>query len=163
MDNEKTKELIHIMHRIMRYTHSKENFGNIPRGEFITMNIISNFYRDNKDFGVKGITVTKIAEIHNIAIANVSRMLRNIEKKGYIERISDDDDRRVVYIRLSPKGEDIIQNARVKTEERFSGLFGKLGEKDLAEYFRLSRNLYQIIRDEKFISSDEDKGKGNNI
>jgi DNA-binding MarR family transcriptional regulator len=156
---ESVKELLYITHRTMRYTHCKESFGNIPKGEFFVMNVISDFCKENTDPDVKGISVTNIANILLAATANTSNLLRNMESKGYIERIFDDNDRRAVYIRLSPKGEDIIMTAKKKTEERFLKIFKGLGEKDADEYIRISRKLYKILQEDQTNTLTADKGK----
>lgn len=144
MNNEEIRELLAISHKIMRYSHNKENFGNIPRREFFVMAIVRDYCREKNDCD-KGITVTKIANILSEAPANMSRLLRNMEDKGYIFRIFDDNDRRAVYIRLSEKGEKIIINAREKIEERYMKIFEKMGEKEFDDYLELSRKLLEII------------------
>ena len=149
MNKETVKELLDITHRTMRYTHSKDSLGNVARGEFFVMNVIGDFYRENRDSDVKGITVTHIANIMLSATANASKLLTNMEKKGYVRRIYDEEDRRVIYIRLTGQGEQIIKKAREKTEERLLKIFEKMGEADTAEYLRLSRKLFEILQSEQ--------------
>ena len=159
MNRDDMKQLLDITGRIMKYTHNKEIFGNICRGEFFVMNLISSYCVKNKN--EKGITVTKIANMLFYGKANMSKLLRNMESKGYITRIFDDDDRRVVYIRLTDEGDSIIKNARKKSAEKFYRIFEKMGEKDFNEYLSLSKKLYSIILEEASTPStdqtDEEK------
>lgn len=159
MNIESVKEILDMSHRIMRCTHSKGSFGNIPRREFFVMNVISDFCRENTDPDIKGIKVTTISTILFAAAANTSNLLRSMEVKGTIERVFDDNDRRVVFIRLTPKGEEIINTAREKSGEIFLKIFEKLGDEESEEYLRISRKLYQILQEEQANYLTTEKGK----
>lgn len=159
MDVESVRELLSIIHSTMHFTRSKENFCNIPRREFFLMNIVFEHYNENKNADCKKLTVTEIATILSSATANTSRLLRNMEKKGYIERKFDDNDRRAVYIGLSLKGEEIIMNARKNTGERFYRIFEKMGDQDAEEFLRLSKKFFVLLSNDHTNTCTTDKGK----
>lgn len=58
-------------------------------------------------------TVAEIASLLNVSVPAISRALKNLEPKQYIQRTADPSDRRIVHISLTEKGErEITENSR---------------------------------------------------
>ena len=54
-------------------------------------------------------TIGSLASRLNIAGTNISTMCKKLESKGFIERIRDDGDERVVKVALSEKGSHVVE------------------------------------------------------
>ena len=64
-------------------------------------------------------TVTALARRLQLAQSSVTELVARAEHAGLIERTSSADDGRVVFLRLSPRGEEIFARAfRSLTSER---------------------------------------------
>lgn len=57
----------------------------------------------------KAATVAEIAAQMNVSVPSVSRTLRSLQEKGWIERTVDESDRRSVRVTATPSGEEIMQ------------------------------------------------------
>ena len=104
----------------------KLKFGNMLTGvseiEFKTMSAIS---RISKSGDVK---VSDIARYLELSAPAVSRTMKSLEEKEYIERQTDKQDRRNTFVKLTPKGEE-QQKAWMKSFEEFSeAIFARLGD-----------------------------------
>lgn len=104
----------------------KLKFGNMLTGvseiEFKTMSAIS---RISKSGDVK---VSDIARYLELSAPAVSRTMKSLEEKEYIERQTDKQDRRNTFVKLTAKGEE-QQKAWMKSFEEFSeAIFARLGD-----------------------------------
>lgn len=104
----------------------KLKFGNMLTGvseiEFKTMSAIS---RISKSSDVK---VSDIARYLELSAPAVSRTMKALEEKEYIERQTDKQDRRNTFVKLTKKGEE-QQKAWMKSFEEFSeAIFARLGD-----------------------------------
>ena len=104
----------------------KLKFGNMLTGvseiEFKTMSAIS---RISKSGDVK---VSDIARYLELSAPAVSRTMKSLEEKEYIERQTDKQDRRNTFVKLTTKGEE-QPKAWMKSFEEFSeAIFARLGD-----------------------------------
>ena len=104
----------------------KLKFGNMLTGvseiEFKTMSAIS---RISKSGDVK---VSDIARYLELSAPAVSRTMKSLEEKEYIERQTDKQDRRNTFVKLTAKGEEQLK-AWMKIFEEFSeAIFARLGD-----------------------------------
>ena len=104
----------------------KLKFGNMLTGiseiEFKTMSAIS---RISMSGDVK---VSDIARYLELSAPAVSRTMKSLEEKEYIERHTDKQDRRNTFVKLTAKGEEQLK-AWMKIFEEFSeAIFARLGD-----------------------------------
>lgn len=62
-----------------------------------------------------------------------------------IERSSDKEDRRKVYISLTDEGKQLIARKHDEMVGRLEKVFYSLGEEDSKEYIRIMKKLLQIM------------------
>ena len=149
MSDKRVQQMLNIMHKISRMSHMKDVFSDVTKAEFFTMNIIYDFSRTHNDEKIYGITVTHIAKFLDMTAAAMSKMLRLIEEKGYVERRLDDKDRRAVYICLTQKGEKLIREERNRVNARISKIIEILGNEDTNELLRLLNKLADAMQTTK--------------
>ena len=81
------------------------------------------------------------------AITNISTKL---VKEEYVERIYNSEDRRNVLLKITPKGEALLQEARDKGEELHIELFSVLSDEELMQllktYEKILKNLEHVER-----------------
>ncbi|NYE56690.1 MarR family winged helix-turn-helix transcriptional regulator [Carboxydothermus ferrireducens] len=97
--------------------------------------------------GIDGVKVSDLSQRLNITPAAVTHMLNSLEEGGYIERIRDAKDRRIVMVRPSAKGKEILEQGKKEILKRFSGLVEYLGEKDTSELIRLLNKASYYFRE----------------
>jgi DNA-binding MarR family transcriptional regulator len=95
----------------------------------------------------KGIRPSEMSEKLNITRGAITHILNELDKSGYIERIADPDDHRVVLIRPTEEGLRIMDESYQHLMTRLDGLVTYLGEKDAQDLNRiLTRVLSYMLK-----------------
>lgn len=94
----------------------------------------------------KEITPTQLSIDLEISTARVANTLNSLEKKGYIARMHDHEDRRKVYVRPTAEGESFAVEVENKAVENMKQLLGDLGERDAEDYVRIMRKIAGLIK-----------------
>ena len=93
---------------------------------------------------------TKVSDLSmqmHITPAAVTHMLNSLEEGGYIERLADPADRRVVLVKLTDKGRQTVEARKAKFLEKLMELIGFLGEQDARELLRLVSAILTYFKD----------------
>jgi DNA-binding MarR family transcriptional regulator len=98
-------------------------FGLTP-AKFNAMMIIKHIGKE------KGLSQIEIGRRLIVTASNMTRLLDNLEKQGYIERFSRKGDRRVKLIKISRKGSDILDKVWPGYYEKISGIANLLDKAD---------------------------------
>jgi len=85
----------------------------------------------------KSVTLTKISLILSKDKTTVSRTLRALEDKGFIEKNSNLNDRRTSIIKPTPKGEEILEKTKKFKMRVRKSLASKMSEEEVKELLRL--------------------------
>jgi DNA-binding MarR family transcriptional regulator len=94
---------------------------NLGIGQLKTLFFISN----------RGATTTgKLATALKVTPTNVTGIIDRLLEKDLITRIGDPDDRRVLVLRTTPKGDELVAELRQKRRERMTELFKNLSDKE---------------------------------
>lgn len=91
------------------------------------------------------VTITEISDCHHMSLPNTSRELKKLQEKHLIEKISDSEDRRKYYVRLSEDGEQLMNEAFARIEARFQQLIQHISEEDLTEIQHALNILQQTV------------------
>ncbi len=146
MTKETSKRFLDSIINIKTTLSRRKKSLNLHPGMLITMKIIYNDYVANKNneyyYGVKTSQITKDLCITKPA---TSKMLNIMEEKGYVERISNKSDRRVVYVKLTTEGEDFLKKENMKFEMLTHSLVDKMGEEDMKSLINLLNKLSNVM------------------
>jgi len=104
----------------------------------------------------EGVPATKIAPIMGMSTSSLSRLLKNMEDDGLIFRKSNEDDRRVVKIYLTPRGNELRIKVRKVVIDFNSKLSEIINQADMEAFVRVN----EIIR--RQVSKDLSLLTGNN-
>ncbi len=85
----------------------------------------------------KSLTVSAISNLLRITPAGVTHLLNPLEETGYIERLADSNDRRIVRIALTDKGTRESDELMLELNQKVVELIDLLGEEDSKTFFRL--------------------------
>lgn len=90
----------------------------------------------------EGTTISsRISKELNISVPNTSRSINILNNLGYLAKRQAENDKRIVYLSLSPKALDIISSVAASGEKGFLDKFNVLSEEEIAE---LSKSLLKI-------------------
>jgi DNA-binding MarR family transcriptional regulator len=85
-----------------------------------------------------GLTASSLSNLLRITPAGVTHLLNPLEEHGYIERRPDQNDRRIVRIGLTRKGERAAGELAFDAQNQLVGLVQHLGSRD-------SRHLINLL------------------
>ncbi|MFZ2035615.1 MAG: MarR family transcriptional regulator [Dehalococcoidales bacterium] len=124
---ETVEELVELQRRIDRDRRQYELDAwmrlHLGIGQLKTLFFISN----------RGATTTgKLATALKVTPTNVTGIIDRLLEKNLITRTVDPDDRRVLLLRTTPQGDELVAELRQKRRERMSELFSRLSEEEAA-------------------------------
>jgi MarR family transcriptional regulator, organic hydroperoxide resistance regulator len=102
----------------------------------------------------KGTPATKIAPALGLEPRSLTRMLKSLEDKGWINRVADDDDKRIVKVFLTEEGKKKRDIAREGVLIFNTQVLDKIGEPKMKELIntlnKISKVVESISQDQKF-------------
>jgi DNA-binding MarR family transcriptional regulator len=112
------------------------DFGITP----LQYNVLRILYVRDEDH--EGLPVGTIGGGLVAATADVSRLIDRLEKTGYLERVRDETDRRVVKVRLTKKGFSTVERIHGPLIAHHNTLFSKISKTDLE---RIAGDLARLV------------------
>ncbi|WP_258207696.1 MarR family winged helix-turn-helix transcriptional regulator [Paenibacillus radicibacter] len=95
----------------------------------------------------------KVSELANMLCLTSGAITGAADKlivRGLIQRTRDEEDRRVVYIEITPEGEEIVQEIQEGQRETIAMFFDELPQEDTDHLIRIfSQALENIERHQK--------------
>jgi len=76
------------------------------------------------------LTPTKLYERLFFSSGGMTKVLKKLEKKAFIHRLDNKDDKRSKLVQLTPDGKDIVEKSLSDVIEREEALFAHLNEND---------------------------------
>ena len=100
-------------------------------------------FRGDKDY-----TMGELSKNAQVAMPSMTEMVDKLEKHGIAERYRDENDRRVVKVRLTSKGKRLRKEFMQKRLKEMKEIFGKLSEielNDLIESLKRARRILEKV------------------
>lgn len=137
--------------RIHNVIHDITGFNN---SEFWTLLSIEQCIVTNSE---KKVQVSALSEVMHANSTAVSRVLKSLEQKKYVERRTCEKDRRVTYVFITQEGSKAIKQAGEKLDDFFSSVFVNLGDDNLARLTEYMNTLHSMLTKE--LNERKMKGK----
>ncbi|MGL5695342.1 MAG: MarR family winged helix-turn-helix transcriptional regulator [Peptostreptococcaceae bacterium] len=161
ISEEKSKELLTVITNINKLAHKGFRRKSMPNREFILLKTIDHLKNNDEtdEYKDKGIKASELSKCLMIAKPAISKVINALEEKGYVERIADKSDRRVVYINITEAGISILDEENKRFEMFTKRVVEKMGEEDTDEMIRLFKKMYdsiiEIEKEENCIKGEE--------
>lgn len=139
-------KLINAMH-----IFSKINIGTVLGKLSQTEYLVIYFVRKHGEYDGQcnnGVNVTSLSEVLGVSTPAVSRILRSLEEKGFIKRITNSKNRRETYISLTETGREIYLRDRETASLLYKAVEDKMGKEEIRELVRLSLSFNSIMCEE---------------
>ena len=94
-------------------------------------------------------TPSKVSKELMVALGTLTTSLNNLERKGYVERIRSDQDRRVVYLHLTKKGRLVHRLHKRFHKAMVEKIIDGMSPEEIEVMGRGLTNLYQFLEDLK--------------
>ena len=105
---------------------------------------IKSFFAFEKDD--QAYPIGELGKNARVKSSTMTDMIDRLEKDGIAERTRDEDDRRVVKVRLTDKGKKIKRQFSVKMREGVEAAFAHLSEDEKKELIDHLKGAYQILK-----------------
>jgi DNA-binding MarR family transcriptional regulator len=87
------------------------------------------------------LTMGHLADMLDVSLSNATGLIDRMEERGFVERVRVPDDRRIVQVRLSPKGREMLEDVEVLKSTMLRKVLGRLNR---AQLERLSSTIEDV-------------------
>jgi len=91
------------------------------------------------------ISLGRLAEAERVRPPTMTRTVQGLEAAGLVVREPDEEDGRVVQVRASPKGSEVLQAARTRRVAALAAALDALPERDLRTLERSADLLERVV------------------
>lgn len=130
-------QMIHSLTHIKKI-HRALLGGNKPK---VNVFVLVAIYQINDGEPVKTSDIANRLQVSNAA---VTQMIDAQVKHGYLVRIADEKDRRIIMIGFTPAGQALVRKTTTHINEFYTALFAELGEEDSKEFVRIIEHVFKF-------------------
>lgn len=94
-------------------------------------------------------TSTELAEVFEVKKSAITAIITRMWEKGLIQRTRDEDDRRVVYLTLTDKGNDLFNKTEQRVHKLVESFIEKFDPKEIIQFIETFEKLNQILLEKK--------------
>ena len=119
----------------------------LPPGEFFMLHRIQHSIDHPSPDSPCGesVHVSGLNGREDLSMPAVSQLLGSLERKGYVKRQPDENDRRKVTVLLTDSGQTLLKDAHEKIERYIDVLVSRYGEEEFGELCRLASRLADTV------------------
>lgn len=136
-----TQELFQIMKRFPRPKLKQSSIDGLTRSEYELLVMLVMNLDENKT----ALSVSELSDLLIITPAGVTHLINPLEERGYIKRLQDRNDRRIVLIGLTEKGTEVAETLIAEVREQLIGLVKHLGEEDSKTLVHLMSRVIEFF------------------
>lgn len=135
------EELFRSMNQFRKLKFA-EMFPMISRTDFFVMCTIMDKGENGK------ITISELASRAKMLPSAISRTLKGLEERGYVERNVNKNDRRNTYVELTEAGRQLTEEARQTMSDFGKSVMSQVDEADMKRLISYLDNIYHIAEKE---------------
>lgn len=161
--NSQEQKLIIAFENIKRLTARPSFKEAVSYREFVMMYVINNLMKRKKPSDgeeQQGVMISRLSDLLQISRPTATQMVNSLEEKGYVVRTTSETDRRVVYIGLTNKGEQVYDSQMATYSGILSEVTEKVGKKEIDQLIflcdRFQEAVHEVRSRQLFNPSDED-------
>ena len=141
MSKEIQNELVQAMFRLKKMMNrglgrDLDN-ANITMSEFILMREVA----ENTKESYNPMALTEVREYLSVSKAAVSQMLNSLEKRGYLTREVDVNNRRNIIVVLTEVGQEVYQKKNQEFLDRFEKVIQGIGDTDISHFIAMINKM----------------------
>ena len=93
--------------------------------------------------------MTELAKFMQVTTAASTGIVQRLVLLGYVQREYDQKDRRIIRIKLSAKGSEVLKKISQQRTQLVTKIFGQISEDDRGEYLRILMQVKDILDKEE--------------
>ena len=91
-------------------------------------------------------TVSEVASEMDVSLSAITAVVDKLYKAGLAKRERDQNDRRLVWLTITPPGEEVLQACVASRREAMKKYLQKLPKEDLEQLVRICEKLLSIMK-----------------
>lgn len=91
-----------------------------------------------------GISSGELSQALDLSTGRIATALKGLEKKGFIQRRTDSDDKRRVSVCIEEEGTQFILAQEEKVMKKVEDVLRHLGEEDAPEFVRIMKRIMEM-------------------
>lgn len=96
--------------------------------------------------GRESMTMGRVAESLAASREQATRVVASLVEEGYVERFYDENNRKKVYVRLTPKGRGFIEKEKDYVKHQLETRFAHLSDAELDEFLTCLSHIKAILK-----------------
>jgi DNA-binding MarR family transcriptional regulator len=93
--------------------------------------------------------MNELAKVMDVTTAAATGIVDRLVRYGYIVRVYDPKDRRVINVRLTQKGSDLVKRIGRQRSEVTREVFGKISKEERANYLAIMLHIRDVLAEER--------------
>lgn len=114
--------------------------GKITLPQFLILNFLSS--QDESK-------MKDLAHFMGVSTAAMTGVVDRLVKYGYVTRVFDPKDRRIIKIRLLAKGLELVRKINQQRRQMLIKIFGKISQSEREDYLRILMRIHDILTEEE--------------
>lgn len=91
---------------------------------------------------------SEIAKYLNASLSSTAQVIERMHKLGLIQRIGDNNDRRVIHHEVTDEGKEKLKQIREAKRARMKKLFANIDSKDIDDLIRIQEKIVKGLNEE---------------
>ena len=91
------------------------------------------------------LSMSRLADLLDVSFSNATGIIDRMEERGLVERVRVPDDRRVVLVRIAPKGIEAIEQTEALKRDRLAAILGHLDSTQVARVAAALDDIRQAV------------------
>jgi DNA-binding MarR family transcriptional regulator len=89
--------------------------------------------------------MTSLAHFMNVTTAAMTGIVERLVRAGYVIRTYEAQDRRIIKVKLTSRGIDLVRKINQQKCQMVIKIFGKISEADRREYLRILMQIKDVL------------------
>ncbi|MEH7237141.1 MarR family winged helix-turn-helix transcriptional regulator [Bacillus sp. JJ1562] len=94
-------------------------------------------------------TSTELADVFEVKKSAITAIINRLFEKGLIQRTRDENDRRIVYLTLSDKGNALFSKTEERVHKLVESIIGEFSEEEIVQFLKTYEKLNGILQQTK--------------
>lgn len=97
----------------------------------------------------QGLQPSELGDLLKLTRPTVTTLVNSLEEHGLVERMNDDEDRRVVFVRPTERGVSLVKQIKEGFARSIGEIMDHLGPEDSRELIRISRRVRRFLEEQR--------------
>ena len=129
-----------LMKKFARYQVSELYQGQITLPQFMVLNFLAHSGESK---------MKDLAGFMHVTTAAMTGIVERLVRDGYVKRLYDPEDRRIIRVDLTTKGKELLFKIRQQRRRLVIKVFSKISDRDREDYLRILRQISDVLTEEK--------------